>query len=71
MGPNFILKGNICYCETPERFTIAEHGVLVCKEGLVEGVYQEIPEAFADFEVRDAGEKLNMQERHTGSLWIV
>lgn len=58
MGPNFILKGNICYCETPERFTIAEHGVLVCKEGLVEGVYQEIPEAFADFEVRDAGEKL-------------
>lgn len=54
----FALKGDICYCQTPKAFTVMEHGYLVCKDGAVEGVYQELPEAFQNCPVKDYQDSL-------------
>ena len=34
-----ILKGNIIYTKTPEEFTVCEHSYLVCRDGIVDGIY--------------------------------
>lgn len=54
----FILKGNIVYSKSPQEFVIYEHGYLVCKEGLVEGVYQTLPFSYGGYPVTDYGDCL-------------
>ena len=36
----FILKGNIVYSKNQKEFSICENGYVVCKDGIVEGVYK-------------------------------
>lgn len=54
----FILKGNIIYSKTPQELAISENSYLVCKDGLVEGVYPTLPEIYADAPVTDYGDNL-------------
>ena len=58
MKRNFILKGNICWCETPKRFRIINNGYLVCENGLCAGVFFDIPERFRTFTVEDYTDRL-------------
>ena len=59
MGKNiFALKGDICYSKNLKELQTMEQGFLVCKEGMVEGVFQELPIEYKDIEVKDYGKKL-------------
>jgi len=48
-----ILKGNICYSETPDKLRTFEDEYLVCSGKHVIGVFDEIPEAYQSFPVTD------------------
>lgn len=56
--PVFILKGNIIYSKEINKFTICEHGYLVCRDGYVEGVYQTLPFKLGGYPVHDYGDCL-------------
>ena len=58
MERNFILKGNICYSKDKNHMIIKEKAFLVCKNGKSEGVFEQIPEEYQDFEIKDYGEGL-------------
>lgn len=54
----FILKGNICYSKTKESMEFHEQSYLVCKDGISQGVFQTLPEEYAECEIRDYGERV-------------
>ena len=54
----FALKGDICYSKNVTELETMEQGFLVCKDGLVEGVYQELPQKYSDIIIKDYGRKL-------------
>lgn len=54
----FALKGNICYCEEKDKFNITEHGYVVCEGGFCAGVFQELPQKYAQIPCRDYGDSL-------------
>lgn len=54
----FALKGDICYSKNLTELETMEQGFLVCKEGLVEGVYKMLPEEYSEIPVKDYGKKL-------------
>ncbi|MCD8196420.1 MAG: amidohydrolase family protein [Lachnospiraceae bacterium] len=59
MNPSmFALKGDICYSEVCGELTTLERGYLVCENGFVEGVYESLPERFANIPVRDFGRRM-------------
>ncbi len=53
-----ILKGNIIYTETPEKLTALENGYLVSEDGVVTGVFAQLPERYANADVTDYGDSL-------------
>ncbi|MEE1086128.1 MAG: amidohydrolase family protein [Schaedlerella sp.] len=53
-----VLKGNIVYSKSLTDLEVCENGYLVYDEGLVKGVYPELPEEYKDEEVEDYGERL-------------
>lgn len=53
-----VLKGNIIYTETSDKFNIIENGYLVVKGKVIEGVYKNLPQTFKDIKVKDYGENL-------------
>jgi len=55
---DMILKGNICYSETPEKLRTIENGYLVCKGKSVAGVFDELPEKYSGSPVTDYGDCL-------------
>ena len=46
---NYILKGNVCYTPTRDKFCIVENGYVVCKEGRCAGVYETLPQEYEGF----------------------
>lgn len=54
----FALKGDICYSKNVSELETMEQGFLVCKNGLVEGVYQKLPEEYRQIAVKDCGRQL-------------
>lgn len=54
----FILKGNIVYSKNQKEFSICENGYVVCKDGLVEGVYKTLPFKLGGNPIRDYGDAL-------------
>ena len=56
--PVFILKGNIIYSKSLAELNICEHGYLVCRDGLVEGVYQTLPFKLGGNPIHDYGDRL-------------
>lgn len=57
-GRNFILKGNICYSKDVKSLKTVEQGFLVCREGKSAGVFEEIPEQYKDYPVKDCGDMM-------------
>ncbi|MFR5601699.1 MAG: amidohydrolase family protein [Lachnospiraceae bacterium] len=58
---DFILRGNLCFSQSPEQIETIPQGYLVCREGMCCGVYRqfsEIPEAFSQFPILDEGDRL-------------
>ena len=49
----FILKGNIVYSKNQKEFSICENGYVVCKDGIVEGVYKTLPFKFGGNPIRE------------------
>lgn len=56
-----ILKGNIIHAPTFGALEITEQGYLVLVDGVIEGIYQELPPQHSDGTVHDYGDKLIMQ----------
>jgi len=52
------LKGDILYTPSAERFVSVTGGYLVCDGGLIEGIFEELPERYSNIEVIDFGYKL-------------
>lgn len=53
-----ILKGNICYSEDKQHIATAEHGYLVCEDGICRGVFADIPSEWHHLPVEDWGDCL-------------
>lgn len=53
-----ILKGNIVYSKNMEELSVCEHGYLVCRDGVVEEVYQTLPFKLGGYPIRDYGDCL-------------
>ena len=47
----FALKGDICYSKSLTELETMEQGYLLCKDGLVAGVYKELPEEYKNAEI--------------------
>ena len=56
-----ILKGNIVAAPELGKLDIVENGYLVAVDGVIEGVYETLPEKFAGCEVEDCGKNLILQ----------
>ena len=50
---SFLLKGHICYSNEQGKLLVKPDSYAVCREGYLQGVFKEIPEAFADLPIRD------------------
>jgi guanine deaminase len=55
---NTILKGNICYSKTLKELQTIENGYLICKDGIVIGVFREIPEEYKSYPITDYGDNI-------------
>ncbi|HNW87054.1 MAG TPA: amidohydrolase family protein [Candidatus Limiplasma sp.] len=55
---NFVLKGNFCYSESPERITTLPGGYGICVNGVCEGVFETLPERYAALPLTDMGDRL-------------
>lgn len=53
-----VLKGNILYSKSLGRLEVREHGYLVYDDGVVTGVYQELPKQYQSSEIEDYDDKL-------------
>ncbi|MDF2904999.1 MAG: guanine deaminase [Herbinix sp.] len=54
----FALKGNILYSRSPKELVCIPHGYLICEDGKVEGVYEELPEKFNGINCTDYQDSL-------------
>jgi guanine deaminase len=50
---SFILRGDICYSESPATLVTLSDGYLVCREGVSQGVFPQVPEEFRALPVLD------------------
>ena len=55
---DFVIKGNLCYCESPARLTTVPGGYLVSIGGAVEGAYARLPEQHSHLPLVDVGDHL-------------
>lgn len=53
MAKNYCIKGDICYAKEPGKLESVSDGYLVCENGLVAGVFSELPERYKGLECRD------------------
>ena len=56
-----VLRGNIVHAPEMGRLDILEHGCLVLEDGVITGLYRQLPEELANAEVRDFGDRILMQ----------
>ena len=54
----FALKGDICYSKSLTELETIEQAYLVCKDGVVDGIFEELPEKYGTIPVKDYGKKL-------------
>lgn len=58
MNEILILKGNIIYTKSLEEFQIHKDSYIVAINGKVEGIYEDLPQEYANLPVTDYGDKL-------------
>ena len=56
-----VLRGNIVHAPEMGRLDILEHGCLVLEDGVITGLYRQLPEELANAEARDFGDRILMQ----------
>lgn len=55
---DFVLKGNLCYSESPERLATLPGGYAVCVNGVCEGAFETLPEHYGHLPIVDCGDRL-------------
>lgn len=55
---SFVIRGDICYCETPQSLRLCPDSWLVCLEGHSAGVFPALPEQYANLPVLDCAGSL-------------
>lgn len=55
---NFILKGDICYCDDNKKIITKENSFLVCKNNKVVGVFDKLNEEYRGYKLLDYSNKL-------------
>ena len=58
MNPHFVIRGNICQTLTPKEPDLHEHAYAVCIDGVSKGVFETLPEEYADLPLYDYGDTL-------------
>ena len=58
MAPSFVIRGNLCFSENPDRIRIIEDGFLAVENGRIAGVYRTLPERYAGLKLRDCSARL-------------
>ena len=58
MKKTLILKGNIIYAESARALTTVENGYIVSEDGILAGVFPQLPERYQGAEVTDFGSSL-------------
>lgn len=58
MKKTFAILGDICYFETPSQPKCYEHSYIVCEDGLVAGIFNELPNKYDGIDVKDYTGKL-------------
>ncbi len=58
MAPSFVIRGNLCFSESPDRIRIIEDGFLAVENGRIAGVYRTLPEQYAGLKLRDCSGRL-------------
>ncbi len=53
-----IIKGNVLYTESPRQLTTVENGYIVSEDGVVTGVFAQLPARYQSVEVTDFGSSL-------------
>ena len=58
MSKSFVIKGNICQTITPSQLDLHEHAYAVCVDGVSEGVFDTLPQKYANLPLYDYGDML-------------
>ena len=58
MNNSFVIKGNICQTVTAKELDLHEGAFAVCKDGISQGVFDKLPEEYADLPLLDYGDAL-------------
>jgi guanine deaminase len=53
-----IIKGNIIFTESPQKFTVINHGFIVIINGKVDNIYKTLPDKYNNLKIMDYGDKL-------------
>lgn len=55
---SFILKGDIAYCDENKKLVTVKDGFLICINGLIEGIFQDVPDRFRFLPIKDCSNQL-------------
>lgn len=55
---NFVLKGNLCCSVSPKQIRVAEQAYLVCEDGISAGIFEELPDAYKGYPLRNFGDQI-------------
>ena len=58
MKQTFALRGNLVYTKKIGTMEILEQQYLVCADGMVQGIYPELPQQFCGIPVEDMGDRI-------------
>ena len=58
MEKSFVLKGNLCQTKTPNELDLCENAFVVCVDGVSKGVFDALPEEYANLPLYDYGDAL-------------
>ena len=58
MNNRFVIKGNICQTPNPNELDLHEKAYVVCADGVSKGVFDVLPEEYADLPLYDYGDAL-------------
>ena len=58
MKGSFVVKGNVCQTTNPKELDLHESAYIVCVDGVSKGIFDVLPEKYADLPVLDYGDAL-------------
>ena len=58
MKKSFVIKGNICQTTTPQKLDLHPNAYAICADGVSKGVFDTIPEEYANLPLYDYGDAL-------------